>query len=693
MADDEQKLTIAISAVDNASAVLKELAGNVSAANNEVADSNEKGGTSFGTLVGSIVTAQATYEAFREGLSIVKDFLEQSVEAAMEESRTLVQLQVDVKNAGLSYATVGPQIDALAKKNEALGFTEEQTRQSMGLAVLSTGNYNDALKLNHLAMDLSVAKNMDLNQATTLLNQVMAGNTRVLKSYGISLDSATTSGEALNIVQGLVGGSAEALAGTPAGNLREFQAQWEGIQEEVGNKLMPILLKLFGDLEQHLPEIENGIVAVATAIEWMGEKGIDIFGFLSDEIGIMVDYVMGLGTTAIDSFKAVADGAKAAGDALHGNMSAAKTDMDNAGAAGKQAGDDLKFMLDQVKQNGDDASKNLLKLVGAVNETDTSTKKLSTSTQAANINFDDMANRITKADNAVLKHSDAISKLSTDYDKMKDEGAKDLASLSDEFTTKMQSINDSIAKTKQSIADLTASFNQGQTDATSQMADSIVASEQKIADIKKQLSQATTATERGQETDLQRAIDTYNQKKALDTKQYQEKLATLQQQLKDQTAEATAETTLYNNKVAQINKILDAGNAYFTKLSNERLATTTAEVNAEIAQFQALTAAINASKSASASALSTISIPSVGSPAKHEAGGFVNAPRGTAVPIIAHGGEQIIPAEQSASGNGGNITIQIINPSVRKNSDIDDMRKAVEDVFRSVLINHKIVHI
>ena len=42
---------------------------------------------------------------------------------------------------------------------------------------------------------------------------------------------------------------------------------------------------------------------------------------------------------------------------------------------------------------------------------------------------------------------------------------------------------------------------------------------------------------------------------------------------------------------------------------------------------------------------------------------------------------------------GGNVTIVIQNPTVRRDSDLDDIRASVEEVFRSILINHKVVHI
>lgn len=728
--NDEQKLTIAISAIDNASAVLKQIANNATTTTNQISQGNEKAGTSFGTLVGGILTSQAAYQALMTTYEDVKGFFESSFEDALKASGTMVQVQVDVNNAGLSYNKLAPQIAAVAQQNEKLGFSQEDTQLSMGKLILATGNYTQAQKMNHLAMDLSVAKNIDLNSATVLLQQVMAGNTRVLKAYGISIDGAATSADALNLIQQKVGGSADALAGTPLGHMREMQAQWEEMKIEVGNAFMPVLEDVFSFFEAHLPEITvflkdlaAGLVTTAEDILFIGQT-TGVFEILKVVLGGVVQY-----------FQMVTGAIQAVADALHGLIG----DTEQYANSQIQLSVKMKETLDnynklhQAHQVSEDDFKQLdaASQIAIIHQTDLAEKtgKLSDATAGASLNFNDIENHIQKADNAVIKHSDAVAKLSTDYDKMKTAGATDLADLSDQFTTKMASINDAISKTQKSIADLTNSFNQTQTDDTAKVAESIVASEQKIADIKKQLAESTSVTQtenlneqlvteqknydsslafrtanvaamsaaeaRGQETDLQRAIDDYNTKKQLDLTAYNEKLQTLNQELKDKQKEADDEKTLYQNKVNAINKVLDAGNAYFTKLSNDRISTTTKEVDAEIAQFQALTAAIGQMKSASSSALSTISVPTLQgiSLPTHEAGGFINAPRGTTVPILAHGGEQVIPAEQVGNQSGSGLTVVINNPTIRDNNDLTALTAQIEQIFRSVLINNKIAHI
>lgn len=70
-------------------------------------------------------------------------------------------------------------------------------------------------------------------------------------------------------------------------------------------------------------------------------------------------------------------------------------------------------------------------------------------------------------------------------------------------------------------------------------------------------------------------------------------------------------------------------------------------------------------------------------------GGIVPGPVGTPVPIMAHGQEQVIPASQ-AGGSTGNVTVNIINPSVRSDDDIRRIRQEIDRYFRPLMINNKI---
>lgn len=74
---------------------------------------------------------------------------------------------------------------------------------------------------------------------------------------------------------------------------------------------------------------------------------------------------------------------------------------------------------------------------------------------------------------------------------------------------------------------------------------------------------------------------------------------------------------------------------------------------------------------------------------RFEHGGIVNAPSGVAVPIIAHGQEQIIPASRTKSG-GDTYIVNLNNPVVRSQDDVRAFKKQVEDSLRDVIRNRKL---
>lgn len=73
-----------------------------------------------------------------------------------------------------------------------------------------------------------------------------------------------------------------------------------------------------------------------------------------------------------------------------------------------------------------------------------------------------------------------------------------------------------------------------------------------------------------------------------------------------------------------------------------------------------------------------------------EHGGLINAPRGTEVPIIAHGGEEIVPAGRAGAGGGIFIQIEINNPNFKNREDIPYLKDQLDRVLRDVMRNHKL---
>lgn len=73
-----------------------------------------------------------------------------------------------------------------------------------------------------------------------------------------------------------------------------------------------------------------------------------------------------------------------------------------------------------------------------------------------------------------------------------------------------------------------------------------------------------------------------------------------------------------------------------------------------------------------------------------EQGGIVPGARGTAVPIIAHGGEEIIPARNAGGSEGMAIEIVMNYPSFKNQEDTDVVRKQIESALRDVVRVYKL---
>lgn len=75
---------------------------------------------------------------------------------------------------------------------------------------------------------------------------------------------------------------------------------------------------------------------------------------------------------------------------------------------------------------------------------------------------------------------------------------------------------------------------------------------------------------------------------------------------------------------------------------------------------------------------------------RYEQGGTIPGARGTAVPIIAHGGEQIIPARNAGTGGDVSVNVVLNYPSFKNQEDVETVKRQVEAAFRDVVRNNKL---
>lgn len=162
-----------------------------------------------------------------------------------------------------------------------LAFDDEEAANVLANFYQRTKDVNGAMELNNVAMDLARKKNIGLSDAANLVTQVLSGNGRVLKQYGIDIKESATPLQALAQLQDVVGGQSAAFMETAAGKSLALSIQIGNLKENLGAALLPVM-NMFTD-------------ALATVVGWLNN--------LSPEMQKMIAYVV-LGVTAFASIAA-----------------------------------------------------------------------------------------------------------------------------------------------------------------------------------------------------------------------------------------------------------------------------------------------------------------------------------------------------------------------------------------------------
>lgn len=175
-----------------------------------------------------------------------------SIEAAREATATEARLQAALKSSGAARADNTEEIEKQIARTQQLGFSEEETKTSIGTLVIATHNLDKAMEDQNLAMDLARTKNISLQEASQQLVAVEAGRFRGLAQLGIHLDANATKEQALAAVRAAVSGQAVAFANTDAGAQARLDAALENLSITVGQKLLPIMTNLANFVSKQL---------------------------------------------------------------------------------------------------------------------------------------------------------------------------------------------------------------------------------------------------------------------------------------------------------------------------------------------------------------------------------------------------------------------------------------------------------
>lgn len=242
MAITAAEILLAVRAKDEASGVL-----------NKVSATAQSVGKNMGTAlkVGGLAAAGGIGLATAAAVSFVKQAAAEEV--GIERLRTAIGT-LDKAHRGSADA-----VEDLIRERERLAFADDELRDSLSLLVVQTGDYEDAVRRQAIAMDVARGTGIDLQTASRLLGKINEETTNTFSRYGIVIEKGATETQALAEIQRRFAGQSQTFATTAAGKWEIFNNQLDNMKETIGAALLPLATQLGAALSEFLVEHEDDI--------------------------------------------------------------------------------------------------------------------------------------------------------------------------------------------------------------------------------------------------------------------------------------------------------------------------------------------------------------------------------------------------------------------------------------------------
>lgn len=255
-------------------------------------------GKSFGTSLKSIASGLlpglglgagvVAFQSAGQAVSAFTGFLSDSIKKAEEEQAGMVLLTASIKQNDQAWDGNTASIEAVLREREKLGFSDGEQRDSLRVLVAQTHDLSDALDAQRVAMDLARLRGIDLSQASLLVGKAFGGNVTALKRFGIEIAAGTRGVAALNAIEKVASGQAEAFSHTQAGAAAALAAEWENFQEDIGNLVLPALTALTQFMVHDVvPVFREGASVVKALADVLGPVLSPILDRLPQVLGVL----------------------------------------------------------------------------------------------------------------------------------------------------------------------------------------------------------------------------------------------------------------------------------------------------------------------------------------------------------------------------------------------------------------------
>jgi hypothetical protein len=153
-----------------------------------------------------------------------------------------------------------------------------------------------------------------MKQSADLIGQAMTGQMDVLEANGFKLteqqqqmlkygSEAEKTAAIVGLMNDQIGGTAQAVGATPEGAILRLKNAWTGVQEAVGNAVMPVLMDVVQFLMDNMPLVETVFVAaftvMAQAVGYVVDALLKVWSFFADNWSVMQPILIAIGAVFI----------------------------------------------------------------------------------------------------------------------------------------------------------------------------------------------------------------------------------------------------------------------------------------------------------------------------------------------------------------------------------------------------------
>jgi hypothetical protein len=265
--------------------IVIEFLGKDSGAGKTASDLEKKFGT-LGARMNKVgVVAGRTLAA---GLVLAGAAAVKAGQAAADDELAQAKLAQTLQKAtGARASDIAGVEDWITAQGKALGIADDELRPAISKLAVATGDLGEAQRLAALAMDVSAGSGKSLDQVVTALQKAQNGSVGGLSRLGVATKNAAGETKSFDEIQKDLAktytGAAAKAADTTAGKQKILQVRFQELQEEIGLRLQPALIKLTSagmqvvdwiSRNQTIAGVLVGTLGGLLAITWATTKAI-----------------------------------------------------------------------------------------------------------------------------------------------------------------------------------------------------------------------------------------------------------------------------------------------------------------------------------------------------------------------------------------------------------------------------------